>query len=287
MNAVLNAELFVTTTPMCAPHSLTPPHTPQLSSAAEAQHVPPGERGTSQQTPFTSTATPVPLHTPQPSSTPSQHCPLDDRVAVGEQHFPVVLSIKPVQHTPDVSTTPVQASRVDWIEIREHEGPIQPVLHSHTCRAVLHIQCPMGAGQSAVVLHPHDTSVSHCAIDTGSSPATQTLASGTGNPVKFTQVTLRDMLPSPQPVLDTQSPHFPVAHRYDCAGHGNRLHALIVLGSGKPASTHTDELVTVSPSIQSGGSLHVMPSLVSVPSKHSEEQGCQREGEDQWGPTHG
>lgn len=173
LNAVLNAELFVTTTPMCDPHSLTPPHTPQLSSAAEAQHVPPGERGTSQQTPFTSTATPVPLHTPQPSSTPSQHCPLDDRVAVGEQHFPVVLSIKPVQHTPDVSTTPVQASRVDWIEIREHEGPIQPVLHSHTCRALLHIQCPTGAGQSAVVLHPHDTSVSHCAIDTGSSPATQ------------------------------------------------------------------------------------------------------------------
>jgi hypothetical protein len=52
-----------------APHSLLPPHTPQLSGAVPVgQHTPDGGSGDKQHVPTTSTATPSPPHTPHAST---------------------------------------------------------------------------------------------------------------------------------------------------------------------------------------------------------------------------
>ena len=59
-------------------HVLVPWHTPQ--SSTQGQHTPVTDSGVVQHRPCTSTATPLPLHTPHASSVPLQHWPKMSRI---------------------------------------------------------------------------------------------------------------------------------------------------------------------------------------------------------------
>lgn len=125
-----------------AMHLLSPPHTPQLSSVYR-QQMPEGGKGVEQHVPSTSSATPVPLHTPHASTRPpTQQEPRLSTVLPVGQHTPVFASTGPVQQSPSTSTTPWHGLRsvVLVSSGTSHPVPAQPGAHPQLPLVVLHTE---------------------------------------------------------------------------------------------------------------------------------------------------
>ena len=87
----------------------------------------------------------------------------------------------------------------------------------------------------------------------------------TAVPWPFTQRTTRDVVPLPQPYVESHGIHGCVAQAYTRAGQAKRLQALEVSGMGKPALMHCTLVVCFTPFMHVGGLLVASPSDASVP----------------------
>ncbi len=221
-------------------------HTPHSSSTPLTQQMPDGGSVLIQQVPCTSTATPLPPHTPHASSsTPaSQHRPNASTTAPSpSQHLPVTASMKPRQHTPLTSTTPSSQGTVLYTgtpqSVPPHWGP-----HAHTPprvgSATVHTLC--GLPQSASVWHTHkdDRSLSAGAqvsvaggLTDASGPPSLALwhaVSGTTSPPLLLHITVRLRFHPPKAQVagapcctPTHGPHGPTSHVARVSGHGKVL----------------------------------------------------------------
>jgi hypothetical protein len=255
-----------TTSITTAPHEDEPPHTPQLSSAC-VQQTPEGGRAAAQHTPCASTTNPVPLHTPQASTTPPvQHTPCRSVAVPLPQHRPVTASTAAVQHSPAESRVPPThaGAPARCTSGTSHWTPAQPGLHTHVSAWQWVFGAVHGAVEAAHV-QAGPAITTHCSEAAGvPSPRWVHRVGAAGRPSPPTQVTLRLRVPNCTPQgaetapgvapLDTtgdrdgvgealaavQADQAPTSHAARSVGHRNVLQSRTVLGAGSCAHTRLD-----------------------------------------------
>jgi hypothetical protein len=284
-----------------ASHELTPPQTPQLSmGAVSGQQMPAGDSGVLQQTPRTSTATPLPPHTPQASSlSGAQHMPPASVTLPTVQHIPVTPSTAPVQQAPVTSTTPASHAAGPDSSGTEHAEPAQPLWHSHT-PAVEHVLCisvtllepsaltiagtvtaVLAMGQSSFSEHLHGKPLSHGSVDGGIVTALHA-ASLTALPSAVTHATGRVRCPNPHVVetppaitlcIGTHADHGPARHTNVAAAHGCTLHSRVSVAGGvtKPAAAHCASGTTTSLRVHACSATVDVPAVVLCGAMHAAE----------------
>jgi hypothetical protein len=222
-----------TRTVTAASHAFTPPQTPHSSTtpgppAPSTQQIPLGGSAALQHTPSTSTATPLPPHTPHASmlASDAQQCPAASiDVKPEPQQWPVLFTtIVASQHIPATSTTPPRqllcepSLPIDSNAGTLHVVPSQPSAQTHDRVVELPSASaqrelpPMDATQSASPEQPQpDEAGAHTPCDGGGALPHSSLATTTGAPLSpagatLTHDTVRDVMPGRHGVATPEAP---------------------------------------------------------------------------------